>query len=144
MIAAVVLVEREGQFLLIEEAKPECRGTWFLPGGHVDPGENVLNSAVREAREESGLDVTLAGLLYVDQLVKPEAEGWFDRVRFVFVGRAAGGRLKAEPDEHSLRAGWFTPAEMDALPLRTRWVRQMVSLYLDGAPVLPMSSVRVL
>ncbi|MBN1658642.1 MAG: NUDIX domain-containing protein [Anaerolineae bacterium] len=144
MIAAVVVVEEAGRFLLVEEAKPSCHGTWFLPGGHVEPGETVLDAAAREAREEGGLEVALAGLLYVDHLVAPEAEGFFSRVRFVFVARPTGGRLKVEPDEHSLRAGWFTPAEMGELPLRTPWVRRLVDLYSSGAPLLPMSSFRVL
>ena len=144
MIAAVVIVEDAGHFLLIEEAKPSCRGTWFLPGGQAAPGETVLDAAVREAREESGLDVALAGLMYVDHLVEREGEGFFNRLRFVFVAQATGGQVKVGPDEHSLRAAWFAPAEMGELPLRTPWVRQMVALHVDGAPLLPMSSFQVL
>jgi 8-oxo-dGTP pyrophosphatase MutT (NUDIX family) len=37
--------------------RPAGRGTWVLPKGHVEPGEEVLQAALREANEESGLEV---------------------------------------------------------------------------------------
>jgi len=48
---------------LIERKNPPHG--WALPGGFVDYGESVENAAVREAKEETGLDVTLTGLLGV-------------------------------------------------------------------------------
>lgn len=144
MTVALVVVEQEGKILLVQEAKEACRGTWFLPGGRTAPGESILETAGREVREESGLDVTLTGLLYVDHLLNAARRGNADRLRFVFVGRAAGGQLKTKEDEHSLRAGWFSPAEMEGLRLRSPFVARMVTLFGRKPDLLPISSFHTL
>lgn len=52
-ISGVVLRNDNGNFLLVQEAKPSAYGLWNLPAGHVDPGETPRDAAVREAREET-------------------------------------------------------------------------------------------
>lgn len=52
--AAAAVFDGEGRILLMERAD---NGDWCLPGGYVDPGETPAETAVREAREETGLDV---------------------------------------------------------------------------------------
>jgi 8-oxo-dGTP diphosphatase len=58
-----VIIEIEGKIVLIKRLN-EPLG-WALPGGFVDEGELVEDAAAREAKEETGLDVTLTELLYV-------------------------------------------------------------------------------
>jgi 8-oxo-dGDP phosphatase len=142
--AALVVVAQAGRLLLIQEAKPVCRGTWFLPGGRMAPGESILETALREVNEESGLEVELTGLLYVDQLVDALHSDRPTRLRFVFAGRPAGGRLKEVADEHSLRAAWFSPAEIEGLALRSPFVQKMVALWTRPAAQLPMSCFYIL
>lgn len=50
----VALVERRGQFLIVQESKPGREGLYNLPGGHIDPDETITNAAVREVEEETG------------------------------------------------------------------------------------------
>lgn len=59
------LIERDGKFLLTQEAKASCRGKWNLPAGHLDIGESILEGAKREIKEETGCDVELTGLCQV-------------------------------------------------------------------------------
>jgi 8-oxo-dGTP diphosphatase len=61
---------------------------WALPGGFVDEGETLEAAAVREAREETGLDVALGDLLYVYS--DPRRDPRRHTVSAVFLGRAAG------------------------------------------------------
>lgn len=143
MTVALVILEREGKFLLVQEAKEGCRGLWFLPGGRTTAGESILETAVREVKEESGLDVELAGLLYIDHLVHAAHGEAVDRIRFVFLGTPVGGRLKSEEDEHSLRAGWFSPAEIGALDLRSPSVERILAHHARKPGILPLASFHV-
>ncbi|MBA1146940.1 NUDIX hydrolase [Ectothiorhodospiraceae bacterium WFHF3C12] len=82
----IELLERPGEVVFIER-RNEPLGL-ALPGGFVDRGETVTAAAVREAREETGLDVTLEGMLgvYSDPGRDPRGH----TASIVFVGRASG------------------------------------------------------
>ena len=59
-----VLLEREGGILLMRRAGTGFfDGLFSLPGGHVEPGESLAQTAVREMREELGIEVDPAGLV---------------------------------------------------------------------------------
>jgi ADP-ribose pyrophosphatase YjhB (NUDIX family) len=64
-VAAAVLVERDGQVLLVRRANDPERGKWTLPAGFIDAGEDPVNAAERECLEETGLLVRVSGLLDV-------------------------------------------------------------------------------
>ncbi len=51
-----VVFDRAGRLLLIQRAKPPFKGRYALPGGFVDVGETVEAAALRELKEETGLD----------------------------------------------------------------------------------------
>ncbi|MDR0465956.1 MAG: NUDIX hydrolase [Deltaproteobacteria bacterium] len=81
-----------------------------LPGGFVDVGESVEEAAVREAREETGLDVELVGLLGVYS--RPDRDPRGHTVAVVFIGRAKDpGVLQAGDD--AKRAAFYP---LSALP----------------------------
>lgn len=54
-VIACAAVDGQRCVLLVERAWPPFAGYWALPGGHVDPGEHVRQTAVRELAEETGL-----------------------------------------------------------------------------------------
>lgn len=141
-IVALVFVQQEGKTLLIQEAKPLYRGRWHLPGGRLEANELLADAAVREVREESGIEVRLQGLLCIDQLLA-DRSGIPDRLRFVFKAEAVGGALKTAADEHSLQARWFAPDEIAGLDLRGPLVERAVALAATGAPLLPLSSMHL-
>jgi 8-oxo-dGTP diphosphatase len=64
-VAAAVMVEREGEILLVRRAFDPEKGTWSLPAGFVDGGEDPQLAAVRECLEETGLSVRILGLFDV-------------------------------------------------------------------------------
>jgi 8-oxo-dGTP diphosphatase len=82
----IELLDAPGEIVLIERRHPPHG--WALPGGFVDVGETVEHAAVREAKEETGLAVTLAHLLgvYSDPARDPRGH----TVSIVYVGRAHG------------------------------------------------------
>ena len=56
------VLEKNGKYLLVQEAKKEIRGKWNLPAGMLDLNENVFEGAKREILEESRYDVELTGI----------------------------------------------------------------------------------
>jgi len=60
-----VVVEKDGKYLLVQEAQAKCRGKWNLPAGHLDPGETIVDAAKREAKEETGCDVEPTGVCQI-------------------------------------------------------------------------------
>jgi 8-oxo-dGTP diphosphatase len=81
---------------------------WAIPGGFVDLGETVEAAAIREAKEETGLDVTLVDLLYVYS--DPRRDPRRHTLSAVFLGRAAGEPKGADDAEEATAFRW------DALP----------------------------
>jgi 8-oxo-dGTP diphosphatase len=104
-----VLIEldgRPGTLVFIERARPPHG--WALPGGFVDEGEHVADAAVREAKEETGLDVELVELFHVYS--DPARDPRKHTVSTVFIARAAGEPVGADD------AARAEVAALDALP----------------------------
>jgi 8-oxo-dGTP diphosphatase len=142
-LTALVLLEKGNKFLLIKESKEKCRNTWFLPGGRATPNESILQAAVREAKEETGMDVVLTGLLFIDQVFGSLPDGNRNRIRFVFLGKTVGGALKTIEDKHSICAGWFSEDEVSRLELRSPFVLDVLRIRRESPAVLPISMVHV-
>ncbi len=106
--ADVIIYEPSRGIVLIERVN-EPRG-FALPGGFIDEGESAEDAAVREMREETGLQVSLTGLLGVYS--RPDRDPRFHTLTVVFVGCA-------DNPEH-IRAGDDAAAAdfyaLDALP----------------------------
>ena len=100
-----IIIEVEGGIVLIERKNPPYG--WAIPGGFVDYGEKVEDAAVREAREETGLDVTLTMLLgvYSDPARDPRSH----TISTVFVATADGQPVA---DDDAADAGVFTEATL--------------------------------
>lgn len=81
-----IIIETDGGIVLIKRKNPPSG--WAMPGGFVDYGETVEEAAVREAKEETGMDVTLEGILGVYS--NPMRDPRFHTISTVFKARASG------------------------------------------------------
>ena len=75
IVGVGVVVWKDGQVLLIRRGKSPMRGRWSLPGGRQELGETVREAAVREVREETGLEVRLGELLDVVDTMRRDESG---------------------------------------------------------------------
>lgn len=108
---SAIVIGRRGVVLL----KHKRLGIWLQPGGHIDPGETPWQAALREAAEETGLDLDLAGvgpdgvpgLVHVD--VHPAARGHTHLdLRYLVSGSDAD---PSPPPGESQEIGWFSWAD---------------------------------
>lgn len=106
LLTVDIIIHYEGGIVLIERKNPPHG--WALPGGFVDVGESVEQAAVREAKEETSLDVRLTGQFHVYS--RPDRDPRFHTVSVVFTGEGAG-ELKGRDDAR--RAAVYT---RDTLP----------------------------
>jgi 8-oxo-dGTP diphosphatase len=61
--AGAVVRRDDGRILVIQRAHAPSQGLWSIPGGRVEAGETPAEAARREVREETGLEIDVAGLL---------------------------------------------------------------------------------
>ena len=113
----------DGRLVLVRRAIEPGYGLWVFPGGYVDRGEDVTSAAVREAREEAGLDVE------IERLVNIYSYANRSLVVIVYAARVVGGELCT--DEECLEARLFTPEEIPWDQLAFHSTRQALREYLE-------------
>lgn len=59
------IIEKNGKYLLVQEAQKKCYKKWNIPAGHLDFNESLKNGGIREIKEETGCDVELTGVCYI-------------------------------------------------------------------------------
>ncbi|PTA68753.1 NUDIX hydrolase [Deinococcus arcticus] len=103
--AATLLTNPLGQCLLVQQSYG--LRLWGCPGGVMDPGETAPEAAVREAREEVGVEVELTGLVGLYRL---QGGGWPDILAWVFAAQIVAGTPRPDPAEVAA-LGWFGPGD---------------------------------
>jgi 8-oxo-dGTP diphosphatase len=111
-VAAGVIVERDGEVLLVRRRLNPRRGLWSFPAGFVDYDEAPSQAAMRECLEETGLEVEIIDLLDV---LAGAGHGDADIV-IVYRARQVGGRLQASDDAD--RVAFFAPGSLPPLAFR--------------------------
>ena len=107
-VAAVVLALVDGRLVLVRRGIEPQLGRWAFPSGFVDRGEAVEDAAVREFKEETGLDASLETLIGV------YSDTGSPVVLVVYKAEVVGGSLQAGHD--ATDAALFDPDDLPPLP----------------------------
>lgn len=112
-IRVAVALLREGKLLLLRQNNHPF---WVLPGGTLEPDEDLAQCAVRELMEETGLTITVGPLLYVTNFIQPQRHV----VDVFFRGEYVTGELPAQGPypENIDEMGFFSFEEVQAMVLR--------------------------
>ena len=90
----VIILDQDQRILMVRQHHKE-RYVWTVPGGAIEPGETSPDAAIREVKEETGLDVAINKMIWhVEQLV-PGKEPRFVNI---FLATALGGSIKVGTD----------------------------------------------
>jgi 8-oxo-dGTP diphosphatase len=108
-----VILRRPGRILLLRRAGDVyASGQLCLPSGHLEQGESILDAAVRETLEETGLTLDPATLRLDLSIHHRNPETGRARIGFAFTPRTWDGEpVNAEPDKHS-ELVWASPAHL--------------------------------
>ena len=101
------VIERDGKFLLVQEAKEKCRGKWNIPAGHLDSNETIFDGAKREIKEETGCNVELTGILQIGNKVLEDDV----LVSVIFSTKLLDDNITYDSNE-ILDVKWFTWEEL--------------------------------
>lgn len=131
-----VLVLHNGRLLLVRRAVNPEKGKWSIPAGFVDSGEDPQETAVREALEETNLNVVITGLedVYFNRPVEPGQPG--ASIFILYRADLLGGQLQAGDDADE--AGFFALDNLPELAFSSteRAVEKLQKLYTSSHSVV--------
>ena len=128
LVGAGVLIHRRGKLLLVKRSQPPDAGSWSFPGGAVELGETTEEAALREVKEETGLDIELEGLFDVKTYL-PRRSGGGHRHQIVvvdYIGKPRRGRVRLNGESSDF--GWYGPGEVRRLRT-TRNIKQCAAKF---------------
>lgn len=91
--------------LVVRRGRPPMADLWSFPGGGIEPGERLADAALREVREETGLEIDLGGLVDVVEIITHGAAGQLSHhvVLALFAARWRAGEPVAGDDAADAR-----------------------------------------
>ncbi|MGE3148574.1 MAG: NUDIX hydrolase [Pseudorhodoplanes sp.] len=116
ILAVSTAVIRDGRVLLVRRASAPMEGLFTLPGGGVETGETLLEAAVREVREETGMVTSMPAFVGYREVILRDPEG---RVSAHYVIMATAARWLAgefELNEELVEGRWVALEELERLP----------------------------
>jgi len=130
LAVGTVISDDRNRIVLVKRAIEPGYGKWVFPGGYVDRGEEVRRAAVREAREETGLDVR------IDRLINIYSYTGRTPVIVVYAATMTGGSLGC--DDEGLEAKFFEPEAIPWDELAFRSTHEALREFLGGPEGPPL------
>ena len=126
-VGTIIRVGDNGKIVLVKRAIEPGYGKWVFPGGYVDRGEEITLAALREAREEAGLDVRL------DHLINIYSYAGRSPIIVVYAATMISGELAT--DDEGLEIREFDREDIPWDDLAFRSTREALRDYFDNKKV---------
>lgn len=124
-VAVVIFATEANRMVLVKRGSWPEKGKWALPAGFVDFGEAPENAAIREMKEETGLDIT------IERFMQLSFDPISQAIVLLYKAAITGGALKADDD--AMDARWFTREDLPELAFDT--THQAVKAWQSGTLV---------
>ena len=111
LTADIFIFDEDFNFILIKRLNDPYKDCWALPGGFVEYGESVETAAIREAKEETSIDVELIDLVNVYS--KPDRDPRGHTVTVAYTAKGDLDSMKADSDAKDI--GIFNINDLDGL-----------------------------
>jgi len=120
IVGVGAVVVKEGQVLLVRRANAPNQGQWSIPGGTVELGETLAQAAVREVREECGIEVEPGEVLSTFDLIQRDEKGriLYHYVLIDLLARYVSGEPIAATDAMEVR--WVDEKSLNQLDVIPR------------------------
>jgi 8-oxo-dGTP diphosphatase len=114
-----IILKKDKKILLVKEILEDKKEHWIFPGGGVDFGETVENAAIREVKEEIGVDVKIKDFLGFKEIIRPQFD--YHSIIFFFIAEPINNIISKI--KQVLDARYFTIEEAMNLSLvdSARW-----------------------
>jgi 8-oxo-dGTP pyrophosphatase MutT (NUDIX family) len=132
-VTVAAVVEQEGRFLLVEEQiAPESPTVFNQPAGHLEPGESLIQAAVRETLEETGYTFVPEWLVGIYHWHSVDNDTTY--LRFAFSGHVTGFDADYVRETAIISADWYAMPMIETLVMRHRspLVKQCIQDFIAG------------
>ena len=133
MIITGGIIEKDGKFLLVQEAQEKVYGKWNIPAGHLDFNETIFEGAKREIFEETGCKVELTGILSIGNKILEDNTF----ISIIFKTKLLEENISYDKNE-ILDVKWFSYEEMLNIKDELRnydWIIDSIEAYINKTEV---------
>ena len=142
IIAGVAIIKNKKVLLVQQTDDGDQPGKWGPPAGHANDNETLIETAIRETKEETGLDIKILGVVQA---------GFFEYKEktyvFVFYHAAPSGSIKIKPQQEVQASVWATlkDIKVDKYPLRKKFLKEslILSLTQKSSPINVFVAVKI-
>ena len=130
MICVPIILNKKGEVLLVKS--PKWKGQISVPGGHVELGETVFETACREGLEETGLKLKPLYCVNIEELINPP--GFYRKIHFIsihVVCKIKSGKVKIDEKEIS-DFFWIKPKDALKIKNLTSGIKETLINLING------------
>ena len=107
VVGSIIIENDRRQILVVQSVNWDTK--WVLPGGHIEPGERIIDALVREGEEETGLKLSGHAIFYAGELIgTPDFKRKAHFIYFDVYASAVGGVLSLQTSELK-SSQWIDP-----------------------------------
>lgn len=110
-VAYVLLLDEDEKNILLVKNKSKGPSYYTLPGGAVEKGETLEEAAIREVKEETGLEVQINGVFTISEAFFEERG--HHAIFFTFIGKIIGGEITISLPEEIEEVSWMAVEEAE-------------------------------